>query len=99
MKHAALIFSCLLILSASGCTGQQGSILCDEARDRAIDAAQALLDCDSTNIMQLQDRLLNARSIRSEYMLIGDTAAADTFDTAFRQYVRIHGRSMADQIF
>lgn len=99
MKHVALIFSCLLALSAAGCAQSEGSILCDEARNRAIDAAQALLSCDSTNIMQLQDKLLNARSIRSEYLLIGDTAAADTFDIAFKQYVRHNGKNLADQIF
>lgn len=101
MKHAALIFSCLLALSAAGCSqsGGSGSLLSEEARDRAVNAAQALLDCDSTNIMQLQDRLMNANSIRSEYLLIGDTAAADTFDTTFKQYVKFHSKSLAQEIF
>lgn len=70
-----------------------------EARERALVAAKNLINTDRNSIMKLESAILDAKSIQSEYLLIGDTLAANTFDMVFRSYVTEKDSVLAQEIF
>lgn len=98
-NFSILLCGAAVCLTACGGGGEMGSRMADEARQRAETAAANVVANDSVGIMQLQDCILQAKAEQSEYLLLGDTAAADTFDVAFRQYVERHNPRLASEMF
>lgn len=98
-NFSILLCGATICLTACGGGGEMGSRMADEARQRAETAAANVVANDSVGIMQLQDCILQAKAEQSEYLLLGDTAAADTFDVAFRQYVERHNPRLASEMF
>lgn len=70
-----------------------------EARERAVVAAQSLIATDHENTMKMEAEVLNAKAVQSEYLLLGDTLAAQAFDKAFRDYVTTNDSLLAQEIF
>ncbi len=96
------LFYCIVLtgLLLVSCGNTEESISIVEARQRAEVAATKVIECDSTaNLMNLQNCILHAKSVQSEYLLLGDTAAADTFDAVFRRYVKQCNPQLADEMF
>lgn len=71
----------------------------DEARERAVVAAQQLIDTDHSDTIALQHRILEAKVVQSEYVIAGDSIAVEAFDKAFRDYLMLHDGSLAEAIF
>ena len=71
----------------------------DEARERAVVAAQQLIDTDYSDTIALQHRILEAKVVQSEYVIAGDSIAVEAFDEAFRDYLMLHDGSLAEAIF
>ena len=71
----------------------------DEARERAVVAAQQLIDTDHSDTIALQHRILEAKVVQSEYVIAGDSIAVEAFDEAFRNYLMLHDGSLAEAIF
>ena len=71
----------------------------DEARERAVVAAQQLIDTDHSDTIALQHRILEAKVVPSEYVIAGDSIAVEAFDEAFRDYLMLHDGSLAEAIF
>ena len=71
----------------------------DEARERAVVAAQQLIDTDHSDTIALQHRILEAKVVQSEYVMAGDSIAVEAFDEAFRDYLMLHDGSLAEAIF
>ena len=71
----------------------------DEARERAVVAAQQLIDTDHSDPIALQHRILEAKVVQSEYVIAGDSIAVEAFDEAFRDYLMLHDGSLAEAIF
>ena len=71
----------------------------DEARERAVVAAQQLIDTDHSDTIALQHRILEATVVQSEYVIAGDSIAVEAFDEAFRDYLMLHDGSLAEAIF
>ena len=71
----------------------------DEARERAVAAAQQLIDTDHSDTIALQHRILEAKVVQSEYVIAGDSIAVEAFDEAFRDYLMLHDGSLAEAIF
>ena len=71
----------------------------DEARERAVVAAQQLIDTDHSDTIALQHRILEAKVVQSEYVIAGDSIAVEAFDEAFRYYLMLHDGSLAEAIF
>ncbi len=92
-----VVMACLSGMMA--CSGVQERQF-DEVRQRAGAAAAEVVAADSCdNMMQLQDCILAAKAVQSEYLLLGDTAAADTFDVVFRHCVERSNGSLASELF
>ena len=43
--------------------------------------------------------ILDAKAVQSEYLLMGDTVAAQAFDAAFREYLVMHDELLAKELF
>ena len=71
----------------------------DEARERAVVAAQQLIDTDHSDTIALQHRILEAKVVQSEYVIAGDSIAVEAFDEAFRDYLMLHDGILAEAIF
>ena len=71
----------------------------DEARERAVVAAQQLIDTDHSDTIALQHRILEAKVVQSEYVIAGDSISVEAFDEAFRDYLMLHDGSLAEAIF
>ena len=71
----------------------------DEASERAVVAAQQLIDTDHSDTIALQHRILEAKVVQSEYVIAGDSIAVEAFDEAFRDYLMLHDGSLAEAIF
>lgn len=70
-----------------------------EARERAVVAAKALIETDHDNIMKMEEKILSAKAVRSEYLLMGDTIASQAFDEAFKEYVSANDSVLAQELF
>ena len=70
-----------------------------DVKERAETAAAKVVAADSAGLMELQDCILRAKAVQSEYVLLGDTAAADTFDACFRRYVTERNPQLAEEMF
>ena len=71
----------------------------DEARERAVVAAQQLIDTDHSDTIALQHRILEAKVVQSEYVIAGDSIAVEASAEAFRDYLMLHDGSLAEAIF
>lgn len=88
----------LLVVFFGSCNSNKKEIL-QEARNRGMKAAQALVITDHDNIIKLESAILEAKACQSEYLLMGDTLAAREFDNAFREYVKVHDEILAKELF
>ena len=89
-KNYSKLLLMAITLAATACSQPQDTTRIDEARNRATAAADSVVAADSTGLMALQKSILAAKAVQSEYLLTGDTAAADTFDTTFRRQIATH---------
>lgn len=101
MSNFNILLLCGAAICLTACGGGGATInrMAEEARQRAETAAANVVASDSAGLMRLQDCILQAKAEQSEYLLLGDTAAADTFDVAFRRYVERHNPRLASEMF
>ncbi len=89
-----------IVIAAAACSQPESvSPRIDEARNRAIAAADSVAAADSIGLMALQNSILAAKAVQSEYLLTGDTAAADTFDATFRRQMAVRNSQLAEEMF
>lgn len=80
------------------CNSQKSQLI-QEAREQGLRAAQALVATEHDNIIKMEGAILEAKACQSKYLLMGDTLAAREFDTAFREYLKIHDELLAKELF
>lgn len=97
-KKIRLLFVTVVMIILAAC-GSSGSEYVEEAKERAVVAAQALVNSNHDNIMEMERLILDAKAIQSEYILKGDTVAAKAFDTSFQEYVTANDPQLAKEIF
>lgn len=98
MNKVILSFGIAVILTACG-NNEKKSLLEDEARARAVTAAKALIATDHSDNFLMEGMILDAKAIQSEYIIKGDTLAADAFDNAFREYITTNDSVLAKELF
>lgn len=91
-----MLFFAMLAVLAVACGGSE---YIEEARERAIVAAQALINSNHNDVMEMERLVLDAKAIQSEYILKGDTLAAKAFDTSFQNYVIANDSQLAKELF
>lgn len=99
MRKLIYIFATMVVAGVlHGCSCAPDT-RADEARERAVVAAQQLIDTDHSDTIALQHRILEAKVVQSEYVIAGDSIAVEAFDEAFRDYLMLHDGSLAEAIF
>lgn len=98
MKKLIIYLGIAMVMVACG-NRENKSLLEDEARQRAIEAAKAVIATDHADIFKMEEMILDAKAVQSEYLLKGDTLAADTFDETFREYMTTNDSILAKEIF
>ena len=99
MRNLIYIFATMVVAGVLyGCSCAPDT-RADEARERAVVAAQQLIDTDHSDTIALQHRILEAKVVQSEYVIAGDSIAVEAFDEAFRDYLMLHDGSLAEAIF
>lgn len=94
-----LIFT-LLCCTAVGC----GSASSDAATDRdvaaqAAEAARAVAATDHSDTLALQSAIVDARAMHDRYLLTGNPEAAEQFEQAFADSLRVYDPQIANEIF
>lgn len=90
-KMAVLVLLALLTC----CGGNDTSPLSQQARKRGVNAAKELAAIEATDTFAIQKALVEAASLRSQYLLKDDSIAAKDFDAAFLEYLQRHKPQLA----
>ncbi len=90
-KIAVLI---LLALVAS-CGGKETSPLSQQAKQRAVKAAKNVEAIELADTFAIQQALVEAAGLRSQYLLKDDEIAARDFDEAFMSHLQKHRPELA----
>lgn len=98
LKTRNILLLMFLALALYACK-QGHSIYEEDAKMRAMKAAQALIESDHNDTIQMERMILDAKAIQSEYVLAGDSLAAQAFDAAFKEYMQTHDAPLAQEIF
>lgn len=99
MKHLKPLLLLLALAALGACTHSKYK---SEAHDRAISAATQLLALDTVaepDTTALERAILQAKAIQGEYLLLGDTIAANEFDKTFRSTVTEADTALARLLF
>lgn len=96
---SVVAISALMVSGICGCSGSGARLGNSEAREKAEAAAKSLVDADHSDTMLLQQKILEAKAIQSEYALAGDSDAVKDFDEAFRNYITKNDKSLAAAMF
>ena len=83
-KIAALV----LLGVIAGCGGKATSPLSLQAKQRAVKAAKNVEAIEATDTFAIQQALVEAAGLRSQYLLKDDSIAAQDFDEAFMNHLR-----------
>lgn len=70
-----------------------------EARERAVEAAKELIRSNRHDVNEMERIILKAKAVQSEYLLRGDTVAAQAFDASYKEYMQINAPALAQELF
>lgn len=70
-----------------------------EARERAVEAAKELIRSNRHDMNEMERVILKAKAVQSEYLLKGDTVAAQAFDASYKEYIQVKAPALAQELF
>lgn len=85
------------LVLAAGCNKPSASE--KEAAARAEQAAAAVIATNHADTLAMQQSILDAKVLQSQYAIMGDSAAVKAFDNAFETYLKRHDSALWQQIF
>lgn len=102
MRHLFYIvvaMAAMAVMCGSVACGKKHSPNSVKAQVQAVDAVARLVAVDSTDTMAMQSELLKAEAVRSQFLLDGDSVAAQDFDETFRETLIQKSPRMAKTLF
>ncbi|MDD2962134.1 MAG: hypothetical protein PHR45_08685 [Muribaculaceae bacterium] len=90
-----IILACTFLASLSLSTSCSDNSEKEKAASQAIEVATLLINNCNSDEMTIQRIILDARSQGSEYILKGDTIAAQEYEKVFEDYIKAHNDSLA----
>lgn len=105
ISHICKVIACVcLAIACVSCGNSQKprvSPLDSEARQRGEEAAVWIIDTfhNEKSRLKLEGAILRVKAMQSEYILMGDTLAAEAFDESFVSYIRQNNDSIANLLF
>ena len=97
-KKFGKITALILLGVVAGCGGDATSPLSQQAKQRAVKAAKEVVAIDATDTFAVQQALVEAAALRSQYLLKDDSIAARDFDNAFMEYLGRHNPQLAKSL-
>ncbi len=94
MKKFSLIL--LIIIALASCA--KHSKFEKEASRKAVEIAQTLVATDHSDTLAMQNVILQAEAVASEYALINDSLAVEAFHSSFCSYLRDNDPQLANEI-
>lgn len=94
MKRFSLIL--LIIIALASCA--KHSKFEKVARQRATEIARTLVSTDHADTLALQNVILSAEAVASEYAIMGDSLAVEAFHHEFCSYLRENDPQLANEI-
>ena len=92
----------LIIAVTAGCRSkkpEKPSPLVNKAIAVATDAAKKLVETDHADTLAMQNCILEAKAMQAEFQVAGDTAAINSFNRAYKQYLVKNDPALAKEIF
>ena len=108
MKAKLLIFITLIsaALMMGGCKSEKqpapkpkASKLKGKAIEVATEAAKRLVETDHTDTLAMQNCILEAKALQTEFQLADDSIAVASFNKAYKQYLVENDPELAKEIF
>ena len=108
MKAKLLIFITLIsaALMMDGCKSEKQpapkpkvSKLKGKAIEVATEAAKRLVETDHTDTLAMQNCILEAKALQTEFQLADDSIAVASFNKAYKQYLVENDPELAKEIF
>ena len=99
MRHLLYILVAMAVMCGAVACGKKHSPNSVKAQVQVVDAVARLVAVDSTDTMAMQSELLKAEAIRSQFLLDGDSVAAQDFDETFRETLIQKSPRMAKTLF
>lgn len=99
MRHLFYITALAVALCSAASCAKKQSANSVKAQAQAVEAVNRIVDIDSTDTMALQNELLRAEALRSQYTIDGDSIAAQDFDQTFREALIQKAPQMAKTLF
>ena len=100
-KHILFVVVAIALLSL-GCAPkkqEKPSPLLGKAEVTATEAAKKLVAADHSDTLAMQNCILEAKALQTEFQVANDTAAINTFNRTFKAYLQEHDPELAREIF
>ena len=94
-KRFGKIAALILLGMVAGCGGRATSPLSQQAKQRAVKAAKNVEAIELADTFAIQQALVEAAGLRSQYLLKDDSIAAQDFDEVFMNHLRKHRPELA----
>ena len=96
-KTVVTTIALVALLLATGCNKPSASE--KEAAARAEQAAAAVIATNHADTLAMQQSILDAKVLQSQYAIKGESGAVKAFDNAFEAYLKEHDSALWQQIF
>ena len=96
-KTVVTTIALVALLLAAGCNKPSASE--KEAAARAEQAAAAVIATNHADTLAMQQSILDAKVLQSQYAIKGDSGEVKAFDNAFEAYLKEHDSALWQQIF
>jgi len=91
-----------IMLATIGCSQKKASKpspLVKKAMTVATNAAQKLIETDHSDTLAMQNSILEAKALQTEFQVARDTAAINSFNRAFKKHLQENDPALAKEIF
>ncbi len=96
------VLSIVMIATAIACSNkkeEKPSPLLEKAIETATQAAEKLVKTDHSDTLAMQNCVLEAKTLQTEFQVANDTAAINAFNQAFKKYLLDNDPSLAKEMF
>lgn len=88
-----------IVIACSPKKEEKPSQLIGKATETATQAAKKLVETDHNDTLAMQNCILDAKTLQTEFQVANDTAAINAFNRAFKKYLQENDPTLAKEIF
>lgn len=99
----SLIILLVAIMATTGCAKKKVDVkqspMVEKAIATATDAAKVVVETNHSDTLAMQNAILEAKALQAEFQVAGDTAAINSYNRAFKQYLQENDPALAKEMF